>query len=87
MMKNLIIFANQLWIGMETITLSFEPGSDFAVALENLIRNSEGVRVVRRKRTKAAKKQTVLDVAIQEEKEGKVQSFTNVDELFAELGI
>ena len=26
-------------------TLSYEPGSDFAVALEELIRNSEGVRV------------------------------------------
>ena len=86
-MKNLITFANQLWIGMETITLSFEPGSDFAVALENLIRNSEGVRVVRRNKTRATKKQTVLDLAIQEEKEGKVQSYASVDELFSELGI
>ena len=72
---------------METITLSFEPGSDFAVALENLIRNSEGVRVVRRKKTPATKKQTVLDLAIQEEKEGKVRSYASVDELFSELGI
>lgn len=39
-------------IGMETITLSYEPGSDFAKALDELIRNSEGVRVVKRKRKK-----------------------------------
>ena len=45
--KNQAIFANPipLRFGMETITLSYEPGSDFAVALEELIRNSEGVRV------------------------------------------
>lgn len=35
---------------METITLSYEPGSDFAKALDELIRNSEGVRVVRRRK-------------------------------------
>ena len=33
---------------METITLSYEPGSDFAVALDELIRHSEGVCVVKR---------------------------------------
>lgn len=32
---------------METIILSYEPGSDFAVALEELIRNSAGVQVVK----------------------------------------
>ena len=32
-------------------------------------------------------KQTALDIAIQEEKEGKVHSYANVDKLFAELGI
>ncbi len=37
-------------IGMETITLSYEPGSDFAKKLDELIRNSEGVRVVRRRK-------------------------------------
>ena len=46
-LKNQAIFANPipLRFSMETITLSYEPGSDFAVALEELIRNSEGVRV------------------------------------------
>lgn len=56
-LKNQTIFANPmtLRLGMETITLSYEPDSDFAVALEELIRNSEGVRVVkRRKRKKSA---------------------------------
>lgn len=48
MFENLLTFANQIRIGMETITLSFEPDSDFAVALDELIRNSDGVRVVRR---------------------------------------
>ena len=46
-LENQVIFANPMTLrfGMETITLSYEPGSDFAVALEELIRNSEGVRV------------------------------------------
>ena len=49
-LENQAIFANPipLRFSMETITLSYEPGSDFAVALEELIRNSEGVRVVGR---------------------------------------
>lgn len=48
-LKNQAIFANPMTLrfSMETITLSYEPGSDFAVALEKLIRNSEGVRVER----------------------------------------
>lgn len=52
-MKKQVIFANPMTLipNMETITLSYEPGSDFAVALEELIRNSEGVRVVKRKET------------------------------------
>ena len=56
-LENQAIFANSMTLrfGMETITLSYEPGSDFAVALEELIRNSEGVRVVKRiKRKKSA---------------------------------
>ena len=40
-------------LNMETITLSYEPGSDFAKALDELIRNSEGVRVLRKKSEKA----------------------------------
>ena len=47
MFENLLTFANQIRIGMETITLSFDPNSDFAAALDELIRNSEGVRVVK----------------------------------------
>ena len=47
-LRKQVIFANPMALrfGMETITLSYEPGSDFAVALEELIRNSEGVSVV-----------------------------------------
>lgn len=52
--ENMVTFAQPMImrIGMETITLSYEPGSDFAKALDELIRNSEGVRVVRRKQGK-----------------------------------
>ena len=50
-MKNLLIFANQMGFGMETITLGFEPESDFATALEELIRNSKGVRVLKKGKT------------------------------------
>ena len=47
--ENITTFANPMImrLGMETITLSYEPGSDFAKALDELIRNSEGVRVVK----------------------------------------
>lgn len=34
MFENLLTFANQIRIGMETITLSFDPNSEFAAALE-----------------------------------------------------
>lgn len=49
--ENFINFANPmtLRLGMETITLSYESGSDFAKALDELIRNSEGVRVVKKR--------------------------------------
>ena len=87
MFENLLTFANQIRIGMETITLCFEPNSDFAVALEELIRNSEGVCVVNRKQSKGTVKRGALYEAIQEEKEGKLHTYANVDELFAELGI
>ena len=51
--ENFINFANPmtLRLGMETITLSYESGSDFAKALDELIRNSEGVRVVNHNET------------------------------------
>lgn len=50
--EKLVTFARPMTIsiGMETITLSYEPGSDFAKKLDELIRNSEGVRVVRRRK-------------------------------------
>ena len=72
---------------METITLSFEPGSDFAIALEKLIRDSKGVRVVKRNKKKETTKRTALDIAIQEENEGKVHSYSSVDEFFEKMGI
>lgn len=58
--ENMVNFAKPMImrIGMETITLSYEPGSDFAKALDELIRNSEGVRVVRREQ----KKESVEDL-------------------------
>ena len=50
-LENLVTFASptMMKFNMETITLSYEPGSDFAKALDELIRNSEGVRVVKKK--------------------------------------
>ena len=78
-------FAPYFSLGMETITLRFDPDSEFAKALESLIKNSNEVSVVKRKNTK--KKLTHLEKAIQEEKEGKVKSYSSVDELFADLGI
>ncbi len=56
--ENIATFAQPMImrIGMETITLSYEPDSDFAKALDELIRNSEGVRVVKRKRRKESAK-------------------------------
>ena len=87
--ENLVTFASptMMRFNMETITLSYEPGSDFAKALDELIRHSEGVRVVKKKSEAARKKQCVLDKAIQEEMEGKVQTYASVDELFEALGI
>ena len=57
-MKNLLIFANQIGFGMETITLGFEPESEFAAALEELIRNSDGVRVLKREKTENKRKKS-----------------------------
>jgi len=50
-LEKLVTFASptMMRLNMETITLSYEPGSDFAKALDELIRNSDGVHVVRRK--------------------------------------
>ena len=56
--ENLVTFAHPMTMqfGMEMITLSYEPGSNFAKALEELIRNSEGVYVVKRRASKKAQK-------------------------------
>lgn len=62
MFENLLTFANQIRIGMETITLSFDPNSDFAVALDELIRNSEGVRVVKRSRRKESVGELIKEI-------------------------
>ena len=83
--ENMFTFAQSLAIGMKTITLRFDPNSEFAIELDKLIRNSEGVSVIERKKPK--KKLTQLEKAIQEENEGKVTSYSSVDELFADLGI
>lgn len=54
--ENFITFANPMTIkhDMETITLSYEADSDFAKALDELICNSEGVRVVNHNETDSA---------------------------------
>ena len=62
MFENLLTFANQIRIGMETITLSFDPNSDFAAALDELIRNSEGVRVVKRSRRKESVGELIKEI-------------------------
>ena len=62
MFENLLTFANQIRIGMETITLSFDPNSDFAVALDELIRKSEGVRVVKRSRRKESVGELIKEI-------------------------
>ena len=62
--ENMVTFAKPMIMrtGMETITLSYESDSDFAKALNELIRNSEGVRVVKRKRKKELVKELIKDI-------------------------
>ena len=86
--ENLLTFAQPMAIGMKTITLRFDPNSEFAIELDKLIRNSTGVSVVETKKPqRTKKKQTQLDKALQEIEEGKVHSYRSVDELFADLGL
>ena len=47
-MREMNIFAKKIRLSMETITLDFDPNSAFGIALDELLRNSVGVRVVRR---------------------------------------
>lgn len=62
--ENIATFAQPMIMrtGMETITLSYETGSDFAIALEELIRNSEGVRVVKRKSQKESVEDLINEI-------------------------
>ena len=68
---------------METITLSYEPGSDFAVALEELIRNSEGVRVDRHV-SQEDELTAVVKERIRQLEVGEVETIPN-EQVFAEI--
>ena len=73
---------------METITLRFSPDNPFAASLEALLRESKGVDVMEKRFTKLSRsRKGTLAKAIEEEKEGKVTTYANVEELFEELGI
>ena len=75
-------------VEMETITLRFSPNNPFAASLEALLRESEGVDVMEKRIVKSSRsRKGTLAKAIEEEKEGKVTTYANVDELFEELGI
>ena len=82
--EKLVTFACPMTIsiGMETITLSYEPGSDFAKKLDELIRNSEGVRVVRRKAPEKARK--AID-AMRQLSEQNGNSELSLDEINEEI--
>ena len=70
---NLLTFAQPIAMGMKTITLRYDPNSEFAIELDKLIRNSTGVSVVEKKKSqRTKKKKTQLDKALQEIKEGEV---------------
>ena len=79
-MENLIIFANKLGFVMETVTLSYEPESDFAIALDELIRNSAGVRVIRRTKTRKSTPQKTKKQLIKEIIENAPQNVPLTDE-------
>ena len=74
---------------METITLRFSSDNPFAASLEVLLRNSKGVYVMVEKHiTKPSRsRKGTLAKAIEEEKEGKVTTYGNVEELSEDLGI
>ena len=79
------IFANPITLrfGMETITLSFELGSDFAIALEELIRNSVGVQVERHGPQEDELTAVVRD-RIRQLEAGEVETIPN-EQVFAEI--
>ena len=73
---------------METITLRFSTDNPFAASLEALLRESKGVSVTERRIVKPSRsRRGTLAKAIAEEREGKVTTYANVDELFEDLGI
>ena len=73
---------------METITLKFSTDNPFAASLAALLRESKGVSVTERHIVKSSRsRRGTLAKAIEEEKEGKVTTYTNVEELFEDLGI
>ena len=73
---------------METITLKFSIDNPFAASLAALLRESNGVSVTERRIVKSSRsRRGTLAKAIEEEKEGKVTTYANVEELFEDLGI
>ena len=73
---------------METITLKFSTDNPFAASLEALLRESKGVSVTEHRIVKPSRsRRGTLAKAIAEEKEGKMTTYANVDELFEDLGI
>ena len=90
--EKLVTFARPMTIsiGMETITLSYEPGSDFAKKLDELIRNSEGVRVVKSEELNGLSYQqeedlrSIVKERIRQLEEGEVKTIPN-EQVFAEI--
>lgn len=73
---------------METITLRFSSDNPFAASLAALLRESKGVDVMEKHVTKrSCSPNGTLMKAIEEEKNGMVSTYANVDELLADLGI
>ena len=73
---------------METITLKFSIDNPFAASLAALLRESNGVSVTERRIVKPSRsRRGTLAKAIEEEREGKVTTYANVEELFEDLGI
>lgn len=87
-LKNVYICAIKQNVEMETITLRFSTDNPFAASLAALLRESKGVDVMEKHVSKPSRsRKGTLAKAIEEEKEGKVTTYANVDELFEELGI
>lgn len=73
---------------VETITLRFSTDNPFAASLAALLRESNGVSITERRIVKPSRyRRGTLAKAIEEEKEGKVTTYANVEELSEDLGI